>query len=367
MEQLYHVLDVFFAPGILIGLAICFIFLSVPPKAALRNYRVSRYAMAAAYLLYALSIFFEYNVIRDSQGDTLSRPIILFVACFQAFLFTYTLINLISINYLKWKRLFVELAVILVVSVALFSIHLLSSGNVLVWGFGVFVVFYIVLLARYVRLFNSQYSHYKSLMDNFYSDEESRRLQWVKRSFYISLAVGVLALLFALLPTSEFGVVFVVIVIVFYAVFGVRFINYALDFQSIETAITSSGDVTAPTTQAGNELTDRIDELMANEKLYRKSDLSVGDVAALLGERPRIVSAAINTCRHTNFKVYINEFRIAESKRLMDEDKNNSRTIDAIAAESGFTNRSSFYRVFKNSQGISPTDYRLTKKQSQMN
>ena len=54
-----------------------------------------------------------------------------------------------------------------------------------------------------------------------------------------------------------------------------------------------------------------------------------------------------------------NEFRVEESKRLINEDKSNNRTIDAIASEAGFTNRSSFYRVFKRSQGVSPTDYRM--------
>ncbi|MBR1551764.1 MAG: AraC family transcriptional regulator [Muribaculaceae bacterium] len=39
--------------------------------------------------------------------------------------------------------------------------------------------------------------------------------------------------------------------------------------------------------------------------------------------------------------------------------KDNARTIDAIASEAGFANRSNFYRVFKRAQGISPTDYRL--------
>ena len=62
-----------------------------------------------------------------------------------------------------------------------------------------------------------------------------------------------------------------------------------------------------------------------------------------------------------NFKSYINEYRVDEAKRLLDEDKYLVRTIDAIAGETGFTNRSSFYRVFKRSQGISPSDYRMSR------
>ncbi|MBQ4138815.1 MAG: AraC family transcriptional regulator, partial [Muribaculaceae bacterium] len=106
------------------------------------------------------------------------------------------------------------------------------------------------------------------------------------------------------------------------------------------------------------ELMQRIDELMRQDKLFRKSDLSVSDIAQRLGENPRTVSAAINAGRQVNFKTYINEFRVEEAKRLLDEDSANRRTVDAIGAEVGFAHRSSFYRVFKRSQGISPTDYR---------
>ena len=56
--------------------------------------------------------------------------------------------------------------------------------------------------------------------------------------------------------------------------------------------------------------------------------------------------------------------KYTEAKRLLDEDQDNARTIDAIACEAGFANRSSFYRVFKRSQNISPTDYRLTPDQA---
>lgn len=359
MEQLYHIIDTFFAPGILIGLSVYLFFLYIPPRVALRSYRVARYVMGAAYLVYALCIYLEHNILSDAEGKALARPIILTVACFQAYLFTYTLINLISLNYLKLRNLLIELAIIIAITVTFFSIHIIYPGTGSMWAFVTFALVYIALLARYVLLFNREYKHYTSLMDNYYSDDETRRLQWVKRSFYISLAVGVMALLYALMPTEAVGLVFISIVIVFYVVFGVRFINYALHFDFIESAITTDDADHEESTEVDNELMRRIDELMESKKLFRKSDLSVNDIARKLNERPRAVSAAINACRGTNFKTYINEFRVEESKRLINEDKSNNRTIDAIASEAGFTNRSSFYRVFKRSQGVSPTDYRM--------
>lgn len=360
MEQLYHIIDAFFAPGILIGLAVCLFFLYIPPKAALRNYRIARYVMGAAYLFYAACIYIEYHVFDAGHDSALIKPIIMFIACFQAFLFTYTMITLIRVNYLTLRQALIELAIIIILSTVLITIYLRYGTTMANWATWIYIAFYIALLTRYVLLFNKEYNRYESQMDNYFSDDDTRRLYWVKRSFYISLAIGVMALFYALFPTMLVGIFFMAIVVVFYAAFGVRFINYVLHFQSIEAAMSPeqpAADVEDP--EADNEMMQRIDQLMNGEKLYRKSDLSVSDVAKLLGERPRAVSMVINTCRGTNFKTYINEFRIEESKRLIDEDKVGNRTIDAIASEAGFTNRSSFYRVFKRSQGISPTDYRL--------
>ena len=362
MEQLYHILDAFFAPGILAGMSVCLFFLYIPPKAALRNYRMARYVMGTAYLFYAICIYMEYHVFNAEDIDTLARPIILFVACFQAFLFTYTLITLIRLNYVTLHKVLLEVTPIVIMTGALFVAYMLYPGAVAQWVFWLSAVFYVGLLVRYVVLFTGEYRRYEMQMDNFFSDEDSRRLHWVKRSFFISLAVGVLALVYALLPIAPFGLVFMVIVIIFYTAFGVRFINYALQFQWIETAITNDNALTDDMPQQVEgymELMLRVDALMQQDKLYRKSDLSINDIAERLGERARAISSTISTTRQMNFKTYVNEFRVLEAKRLLDEDKENGRTIDAIASESGFTGRTNFYRVFKRSQGISPTDYRL--------
>ncbi len=361
MEKIYHIIDAFFAPGILIGLAVCLFFLYIPPKAALRNYRIARYVMGGAYLFYAACIYIEYHVIGTNAGSALMKPIILFIACFQALLFTYTMITLIRVNYLTLRQALIEFALIVLLSVALIFIYLHFGGLVAYWSTWIFIIFYIALLMRYVFLFNKEYNRYEKQMDNFYSDEDTRRLYWVKRSFYISLAVGVLALLYAIVPTTLMGIFFMTIVIVFYAAFGVRFINYVLQFRSIEAAIVPE-DVEVIDVEVSDDdrlLMQRIDALMAQEKLYRKSDLSVADLADILGERSRQISMVIGKCHQINFKSYINEYRVVEAKRLLDEDKGNRRTVDAIASEAGFANRSSFYRVFKRMEGISPSDYRL--------
>lgn len=363
MENVYHILDATLAPGLLLGIALCFIFLYIPPKTHLQNYRKARFIMAAAYTFYALCIALEYYVFNSDDNSMLAQPVILFIACFQAFLFTYTLISLIRLNFVTLKKILLEIASITLVSAAIILTYTsVDEDYTHKWAFVIFAIFYVSLLGRYIFIFRQEYKQFEQQMDNYFSDTGPQRLQWVKRSFYASLAVGILALIYAFVPTPIVGIAFISIVIIYYTSFGIRFINYALYFETVETAITSETEFEqTEVTTADQELMQRIDELMANDNIFRKADLTINDIAERLGERARVVSSVISKCRNINFKTYINRHRINEAKQLLDEDKNNIRTIDAIAAESGFSHRSSFYRVFKQLEGISPSDYRISK------
>ena len=101
----------------------------------------------------------------------------------------------------------------------------------------------------------------------------------------------------------------------------------------------------------------RLDGLMTEKRLYANPNLTIEELAVLTGESHRAVSAAINSCRHTNFKAWVNDYRIAEARRLIEEHFLDNHTTDALASAVGFANRVSFYRVFKKVTGHSPTGY----------
>lgn len=66
----------------------------------------------------------------------------------------------------------------------------------------------------------------------------------------------------------------------------------------------------------------------------------------------------INIEKNRNFHNFINDYRIEEAKKIL-QDKNYSDTnILNIAFKSGFQSKSVFNRVFKQITGQSPKDYR---------
>lgn len=105
-----------------------------------------------------------------------------------------------------------------------------------------------------------------------------------------------------------------------------------------------------------DDLLIKINSLMEKDELYLKKDLKVSDLADLLGTNRTYIYNALKTDKEVlSFPSYVNSFRIRHSIELMKKDKN--RLVFDIATESGFSNESTFYRVFKKECGVSPRQY----------
>lgn len=109
---------------------------------------------------------------------------------------------------------------------------------------------------------------------------------------------------------------------------------------------------------ADRTIMEKVEQLMNEKMLYTNADLSLDMLAMELGLHRRHVSSAINTCTSKNFFAYVNEFRVKEAIRLMSDAGNQNRTIDAIAFDSGFNDRKTFHRIFKQFTGLTPGAFR---------
>lgn len=103
---------------------------------------------------------------------------------------------------------------------------------------------------------------------------------------------------------------------------------------------------------------EQIEQLMNEKKLYTNADLSLDMLASELGLDRRHISGAINACAGKNFYAYLNEYRVKEAIRIMSDAGNKNFTINAIAFDSGFNDRKTFHRVFKQFTGLTPGAFR---------
>ena len=98
---------------------------------------------------------------------------------------------------------------------------------------------------------------------------------------------------------------------------------------------------------------------------YLDRDLTIWDVAEKLGSNRTYVSRIINKDFGQTFTAYVNSYRIAYVKRLLEGNPNYS--ADDLAEMSGFGSGSSLYRAFMAEEKVSLKDYRLLLKSNHQN
>lgn len=111
------------------------------------------------------------------------------------------------------------------------------------------------------------------------------------------------------------------------------------------------------TRNEAREIARKVEEIMETEKPYLQTDLKVADLAAMVGISSHKLSQFFSQHKGHTFYDYVNKFRVEEFKRLVKDDKNRSLTLSAMAEKAGFSSRASFFRHFKNIEGISPGEY----------
>lgn len=362
---LFHLITAYIIPGMLLGFALCFFFQTVPFREKLKEYTLARRIMGCNYIVYCAALIAQVTTKQQVSHPMLDKFIILSIGSTQAFFFTCSLTTLVCPRGLNIGKICREIITIVVVAAIAIASSAYCRPEMQTMVFYGFSVFYVLLIVRYVLIFRKNYTAYKQNADNFFSDNERQRLQWTATSFYSATALGVLALVYAWYALPVVSFLFMATANVYYAVFGIHFLNYVHAFPAIEPVINEPQTITAEEEESNYEaepsdsdkhLMETIDNMMENEKLYTSPSLSIENLSVLTGKSHRVVSGTINRCRHMNFKTNINKYRVDEAARLIESGWLDQHTMEALAKEAGFGNRTNLYRVFKRYTGVSPSD-----------
>lgn len=108
---------------------------------------------------------------------------------------------------------------------------------------------------------------------------------------------------------------------------------------------------------AARQLDEQLQELVKNHKPHLDEDISLPKLASLLGVTSHQLSELLNIHKSTSFYDFLNDLRYQESLQFLNTNKS-ELTIADIAYRSGFNNRNSFYKVFKEKTGLTPTQYK---------
>ncbi|CAL73986.1 putative transcriptional regulatory protein, AraC family [Bradyrhizobium sp. ORS 278] len=115
----------------------------------------------------------------------------------------------------------------------------------------------------------------------------------------------------------------------------------------------------AAETAANRKLVDALRRLMADERIYRQENVTIGVLATKLAIPEYRLRRLINgELGFRNFNTFLNNHRIEEAKTALADPAQAEVPVITIAMDAGFQSLGPFNRAFKAATGMTPTEFR---------
>lgn len=101
-----------------------------------------------------------------------------------------------------------------------------------------------------------------------------------------------------------------------------------------------------------------LQRFMEENEIYTNPKLNLKDLSEHLDVSPRRLSYLINTFLHQNFMGFVNDYRIERAKSRLMNPKDPQETVLEIMYEVGFSSKSSFFTIFKQKTGLTPSAFK---------
>lgn len=107
-------------------------------------------------------------------------------------------------------------------------------------------------------------------------------------------------------------------------------------------------------------LFEEVKNRVEGEAYFKEVDFTISQLSNMLKSNNLYISKSIRLNGFSNFNHYLNTCRIENVKKLLHENDISRVTLMYIYTESGFSNQSTFNRVFKQIEGITPSEFITT-------
>lgn len=111
-------------------------------------------------------------------------------------------------------------------------------------------------------------------------------------------------------------------------------------------------------TRLRTDLMTQMTALIEEQKLFRRKNLRITDVASELATNKTYVSALLNNLSGETFTALITRLRVEYAQKLMRQQPD--LLLDEVADQAGFSSRTTFYRSFKAATGMTPQEWKKT-------
>ena len=212
------------------------------------------------------------------------------------------------------------------------------------------------------------YYTYKKEIQQFFSNTAKKELVWIRNFLLIYTFIFVYGLVqlfinefvFEMSWKQKWWIQFFSAIAILY--FGVKGyftnFNFLKDFErpqkkaaGLSVSYATENDVML------QERKETINLLFQKEKIFLDPELNLGQLANKTGLNRAEVSAAINIGFKKNFNDLVNQYRISEFKRRLQQGEHEQFSLVGLAFDCGFNSKATFNRVFKKEVKLTPTEY----------
>lgn len=347
---------------------------TILPEDGLEKLRKARNILVPSYFVLALLSLVCCFTGYDRRIEPAST---LFVASFQALLFTMSMLVFIRPGEVRWSMVFRQTGAIAVAGATLF-ITLFCFTDYYLWFFYTGIAAYIIQLIIYTRKFTQAYRKTVQEVEDYYDEDGENRLTWVKTGFYSALAVGVMAI--SVLFFTDWYKFFVPLYVLYYSFMVMWFVNYyrrmkfaipviaaappeakvyatPIETDMVETGKSVKEDKETPETiflTKEQLLKERLQKYV-DEKEYCEKDIPSGIVVDSFGVPQSFFRQYMKDHYGMDFRPWRKELRLREAARLFTE--NPGYTIEEVCEMVGYNNSGNFNRDFKKMMGMTPKSY----------
>lgn len=128
-------------------------------------------------------------------------------------------------------------------------------------------------------------------------------------------------------------------------------------------ALRAIAAVNLPEREQGNDLYERINDFVLQNKCFLDPDINREQLALIMGTNYKYLADAVKEATGKTFSVYITDLRLEYARNLITT--NPYERIQNVYNYSGFTNKTTFNRSFTKKFGLTPSDFRTMVKEMQ--
>lgn len=338
--------------------------------------------LGGGMLLWAFLAGFRISVnsyIQESKE--IFHPDILIIGCFVMATLSCYMIEVLRPGYLTLKRFSIYISPIVIGSLT-YLFYRLLGGEIHVYysmeetleffNLDIFLralVFLLMLCYMIIPAYLViKYSKdFKIFLQENVSNPDEYDLDWLKKIMIILSAMYFFYIVLLFTDNALFYVIdkaFLLIIwyYFFYKALFLKVVDFDHSFENGWELPQASDDNEGDDEQwsiLAKHYTEGLVEWFSKEKPYLNEDLRLTDLQRVFPISRSYLSSLFNKELGSSFCDYVNQWRIEESKRLLDEEPLSS--IQEIAERSGFHSISTFRRAFYKSTGLTPSEYKRHK------